>query len=466
MVSFVYDDDDDEKLAKIIHDGVETNYIENIAGAEPASMIEFKSERFSFERKILRQTSLTSHVNERRVVDGDVRIDVSFSYNFDDNLRVKQIQMSVDDSTLHSTPIDYDTATGRIARFGDYRFDDAVDGVSRIFNEEMIAETTFTTNFQTSLMKLLINNRLVSEIRYTYDNRARLIGEIHRLSTDEFNFFYEYDENGQLINAKARNYQNHEWTYAYDLDANLKLVDNFSLTYDYFGRTTSVGHLPYVTDIDGFVVRRGLENFAYDSFGRLVRAWQTNAYENFYFYDERNRLISFKRTSKWFHFYYSRLDKPNLITHMRSADVGVSVFYYDAVDRLMAVERQGSRFYVVSSIDATVRYIFTSDTVIKSTLRAPFGDLVQDTNANFFLPIAFKGQFQDPDNGVVVFSDGRPYDAISGRWMSVRIEDLFDVDVFEPQKINVQTFFANDPVNPSFKMPKCKFFLLFKSGIF
>lgn len=351
----------------------------------------------------------------------------------------------------------------------EYRYDYS-EGKIRFFNDRSSSETILSSTGSVVLTKMVVQNRAVCEQRLHYDTQARLKSTSHLIGSEDYATSYEYDDDGRLASAKIKRNNEVWWQYEYDADGNVKRVNNLTATYDEDGwRMRKFGHVTYGVNRDGFVTKRGDVTFEYDSHGRLKRAHRKSPDEidNRYLYDESSRLTSLKRLNKWHHFWYARPDKPSLITHMLESDTGVvTVFLYDHLDRLHALEKSGTYIFVVSTPDLTPQFLFTNDgSFLTWIYRSPFGETVQSTTMTtdeFYLPVGFKGQFQDVDCNVVIFADGgRPYDAVSGRWMSVRVDKLFDeMNLIKPELIvNHHVFNNNDPVNVAVNVPRSELLL-------
>ena len=107
---------------------------------------------------------------------------------------------------------------------------------------------------------------------------------------------------------------------------------------------------------------------------------------------------------------------------------------------LLALERNGTTYYVGSDQVGSPRVVFTADgTVAKRIDYDAFG-AATDQHPAFWLPIGFAGGLSDPDTGLVRFGL-RDYDPAAGRFTAK------DPSFFEGSPGNLYGYAGSDPIS-------------------
>lgn len=352
-----------------------------------------------------------------------------FSYHYDDFLRLTSVSAAVDDVSLEPLKFTYDPATGRITRFNSFEFQTVPDNKIRLINDRLIVERAFNPTMRPTREVYTIRGRSVCQLQFNYDRLDRLKEVSIRLpNTDATSERYEYNSDGLLSAAVVDD--RFAWAFRYNSDGQTVAVNSQSVGLDPRGLINSLGDLPYKTDLSGFIVSRGAERFDYDSFGRLIRAEQRGQAAVTYFYDQYNRLASRLEGPAAVTFFYGLPGSQHrhLITHTVERPSGIrSIFTYESDGRLLAVQRDGRDYFVVTGADLSPKFVFADDgDLVKSLVHSPNGEVVADSNGEFRLPVGFRGNFQDWRNGLVITGTGRPYDPLSGRWMAAGPDDIFE----------------------------------------
>lgn len=124
-------------------------------------------------------------------------------------------------------------------------------------------------------------------------------------------------------------------------------------------------------------------------------------------------------------------------------------FLYDTRDVLITVETLEQRFYVAADQNGSPLALFDiNGNLIKEIRRTPFGNIVLDTNPDFYLPVDFHGGIYDL-NTKLVYINKRFYDPIVGQWVTPAWEKLVS-KLTTPTDIFIYRFLNNDPINAKY----------------
>lgn len=119
------------------------------------------------------------------------------------------------------------------------------------------------------------------------------------------------------------------------------------------------------------------------------------------------------------------------------------VMRFDYVNDRMPVSMtyNGSTYYLTYDQIGSLRVVTnTSGTVVKRLKYDSFGNIINDTNPVFAVPLAFAGGLNDKDTGLVRFG-ARDYDPATGRWTAK------DPIFFAGGDTDLYGYVMNDPVN-------------------
>jgi len=197
--------------------------------------------------------------------------------------------------------------------------------------------------------------------------------------------------------------------------------------------------MAYSFNADGFLAQRGNDTFIYGVRGELLQA-VVNGKTIAYRYDALNRRVARTSPGGSRHFFYSDLSNPYRVTAVQDEAGVVTWLFYDESGLLISLERQGSRFYVLTDQVGTPRLVTdAAGATVKQLVYDSFGLPISDSAPGFDLPIGFGGGLADGDTGLLYFN-WRDYDPAAGRWIAR------DPLAFEGSSRNLYAYAGNDPV--------------------
>ncbi|XP_055530568.1 teneurin-m isoform X1 [Wyeomyia smithii] len=374
-----------------------------------------------------------------------------FKYQYDGNARLSGIEMDIDGKDLPIMRFKYGQSLGTLDAISDLRI------TRNAFNRTVVQDTSkqfFTiTDFDEHgrVKSVLINIKSfdVYRLELDYDLRNRI--KTHKVmvgrvtSLDKVN----YNADGHVSEVVGTN----SWKYLYDENGNIISIleqgDKTNLGYDTGDRVVQVGDVEFNSyDARGYVVRRGEQKYRYNNRGQLIHALERDRFQTWYFYDDQGRLVaSHDEKGNVTQYFYTNINSPELITHIHYPKVSRTFrFLYDDRDMLVAVETGEQRYYVATDQNGSpIAFFDINGNIVKEIRRTPFGKIIKDSNADFFVPIDFHGGLLDP-NTRLVYMEKRLYDTSVGQWMTPSWEQLatemrLHTDVF------IYRFHNNDPIN-------------------
>ncbi|MEM6925633.1 MAG: RHS repeat-associated core domain-containing protein [Myxococcota bacterium] len=179
------------------------------------------------------------------------------------------------------------------------------------------------------------------------------------------------------------------------------------------GQLTQVGSQAYTFDGNGMLSARGSDGFVFSPRGDLLLARGTLEYS----YDALSRRTGRSSSTEDRSYLYADPTNPLRVTDL-VVDGVLTSLHYDDAGRLVAFDRSGIRFYVISDWVGTPRFVFDgTGALVKSVDRDIFGALIADSNPAFELPLGFAGGLEDPATGLVTFGF-RDYDPVSGTFVA------------------------------------------------
>ena len=120
----------------------------------------------------------------------------------------------------------------------------------------------------------------------------------------------------------------------------------------------------------------------------------------------------------------------------------------DRVDRLVALHKERSTFFVISDpVGSPHTLLDTRGRKVKQVSRAPLGAVTEDTNEEFRLPVGFHGGLELGVAGLLLIR-GRPYDSLLGQWMVPDLAALLHLpQSYDVTDVHLYRFNKNDPFN-------------------
>ena len=262
-------------------------------------------------------------------------------------------------------------------------------------------------------------------------SRTEVVGEA---STD---FTYGYDDDSQLTSV-VRGAETVE-TYTYDQNRNRDNTLVGAATYDVTDRLTDLAGTTYVHDIDGFLVSRGDDTFVYGARGALLQATVGGTTVT-YSYDGIGRRVARHDDAGTTEYLYGNPKSPFQLSASRSPAGVLSVYFYDNMGFLVAVDRGGQRYHVACDQIGSPKLVYDGDGVVIDTVDRDTYGVTLSGAPTFDLSIGFAGGIVDPVTGLVRFGF-RDYDPVSGRWTAM------DPGLFGTSPDNLYAYAANNPVS-------------------
>ncbi|XP_074039433.1 teneurin transmembrane protein Ten-m isoform X2 [Leptinotarsa decemlineata] len=446
-VSYVYDDAG--KLETTLAGMSSTHYVyheildlvKNIEIVEPNFEVR---QEFKYHAGILKDEKLK--FNSKSGLDN-----AHYKYQYDGNARLSTIDVDINGKELPQLRLKYNQNLGILEGISDLRI------YRNTFNRSVMQDTTkqfFTiTDFDDHgrIKTILINIKSfdVFRLEVEYDSRNRIKMQKLLVGRTQFMDRIAYNSDGHVLEVVGTS----NWKYVYDENGNIigviKEKDKISLGYDSGDRVVQYGDVEFNSyDSRGYVVRRGEQKYRYNSRGQLIHAFERDKFQTWYFYDDKQRLISWNDDKgNITQYFYSNPSTPNLITHVHFPKSGRTFrFLYDSRDIIITVETSEQRFYVASDQNGSPLALFDiNGNLIKEIRRTPFGNIQLDTNPDFYLPVDFHGGILDP-NTKLVYLNKRLYDPIVGQWMTPAWENLA-TKLTTPTDVFIYRFHNNDPIN-------------------
>ncbi|XP_072394437.1 teneurin-m isoform X1 [Diabrotica undecimpunctata] len=374
-----------------------------------------------------------------------------YKYQYDGNARLSTIDVDINGKELPQLRLKYNQNLGILESISDLRI------YRNTFNRSVMQDTTkqfFTiTDFDDHgrVKTILINIKSfdVYRLEVEYDTRNRIKMQKLMVGRSQFMDRFSYNSDGHVLEVIGTS----NWKYVYDENGNIigviKEKEKISLGYDSGDRVVQYGDVEFYSyDTRGFVVRRGEQKYRYNSKGQLIHVFERDKFQIWYYYDDRGRLISWNDDKgNVTQYLYTNPSTPDLLTHVHFPKSGRTFrFLYDSRNVIITVETSEQRFYVASDQNGSPIALFDiNGNLIKEVRRTPFGNIILDTNPDFYLPVDFHGGILDP-NTKLIFISKRLYDPVVGQWMTPDWERLA-IKLSIPTDVFIYRFHNNDPIN-------------------
>ncbi|XP_077984531.1 teneurin-3-like [Glandiceps talaboti] len=302
------------------------------------------------------------------------------------------------------------------------------------------------------IYQLDIDNIVVFKMNLKYNNVSLVSEREMRTLDNEVTIKFDYDSNGQIIEAVAVNWLS--WKYYYDNNGNLATVKyngkDYIVRHDGGDRIKQYDQHVYKIGDDGFLLQRGMEIFDYGSNGQLTRVVKRGSYETWYHYDGKGRrIVQGNSEGSQIQYFYGHTEHPWRVTHIYDKESQeIWSLTYDLEGFLMAITIGSRQFYITTDQVGSPVAVFNSRrALVKQIVYSPHGDIVHDGEPNFKLHIGFRGGIYDHLTKLVHFKQG-DYDPAIGQWITPQL----DMWVFAAQTnrhpiLNMYAFNGNNPVN-------------------
>jgi RHS repeat-associated protein len=270
------------------------------------------------------------------------------------------------------------------------------------------------------------NGAILYECHYQYDALGRIAGKTECIEDVTHEWTYLYDARGQLTGV-SRDGSPVE-TYSYSLAGNrigaVNTLTSQNLSesdyeYDADGRLLRAGGTMYTFDADGRLNQVTLSGapigYVYNTDGTLAGVDLPTGGRVEYLYDSAGRRIARSlngvRTHAWL---YGQGAAP--LAEYDGQGQLRSLFVYASGPAPVRMIRNGETFHLVSDLLGSPRLVVNaSGTLVKRIDYDAFGNIIQDTNLAFDLPVGFAAGLADPAQELIRFG-ARDYQPSTGRW--------------------------------------------------
>ncbi|XP_022235993.1 teneurin-a-like [Limulus polyphemus] len=382
-----------------------------------------------------------------------------FYYEYDNDFRLKRISARVGNLQIPTVEFVFSTITGSFKQVGGFKISQANGNKTVISDGIASFSREVDALYRVRHMSLLMANKEVYKMVLHYNERGLVSQARYFIKQSEHLFKqkilnYSYDSDGQLQEVNS----DEDWRFAYDSNGNLITISynriRIDILHDAGDRIISFGETSYVVDGRGFIIKRGEEQFSFNSKGQLLRIHRLLRFYVDYYYDAKGRLTvrkdSFGNTTQ---FFYTNLQRVHLPTHVYNNNDGriISILYDDR-NSPVYVTLNDQKFYVATDHMGSPLAVYDSKgEVLKEIHRSPYGSVLIDTNPVFYLPIDFQGGIRDPITGLIHFGD-RIYDPLAAIWITPDWKGVIQ-RARDPLSLNLYAFNKNDPVNIPRNLP-------------
>jgi len=247
---------------------------------------------------------------------------------------------------------------------------------------------------------------------------------------------FTYDSVGRLVSSKQG--AGPVKAYSYDGNGNLTSATSGTATFTARDQIATVGATAYTYDANGSLTDRGADSFTRDASGELLAATVGGTSVQ-YRYDAASRRTARIEGAETTEYLYGDPSRPSRLTASRRAG-GVTSYLYDDANRLLAIERSGTRFYVGTDHLGSPRVVRdAAGSTVKEIQYDPWGNLLADSNPSFDLVPGFAGGIADPVTALVRFGL-RDYEPATGRFTTIDPAGLSG-------GYNQYAYGSGDPVN-------------------
>ncbi|WP_284646252.1 fibronectin type III domain-containing protein [Paenibacillus silviterrae] len=383
------------------------------------------------------------------------KMNASHQMTYDEHIRLTNVTTTISGAVYGTNTVvsgEYQTQLtwnkdNMVTQIGPFEFVRSAPGqrIGHTTDGKLDMETTYTELGQIDSLIYKLNGLEYQRIKHSYDLRGWLTNKtvtssVYGITAEH----YEYDPDGQLLSTTHKEADDTTWieTYTYDKNRNRisRTINGLTetSTYSEHDSLEQVGHTLYEFNEDGYLSQRGGDTFRYAARGELLQATVSGATYH-YTYDPLGRRTAWESGQESLQYVYSPLN-PHQISATMDEEGTITTYHYGDNGLLLAMERNGSRYYVITDGVGTPKQVLRDNgDVIKELRYDSYGVVLLDTAPNFELAIGFAGGIHDPGTKLTRFGF-RDYDAQAGRWTAR------DPVRFESGQANLYAYVNNNPI--------------------
>lgn len=231
--------------------------------------------------------------------------------------------------------------------------------------------------------------------------------------------------------------------YGYDVDGNrtsrTQGVAMELQTVDTRGLVSLRGSTTYGFNVDGQLATRGSDLFTVGIEGEVLSATVGGATVTYTIDGTGRRVARTDATGTTQYFYGT--GHQNELTHSRDPAGVLTTYFFDDRGRVIAFKRGAVRYYVATDTTGQPKVVFDSTgAVVKRLTHDAFGRVLTDSAPTFKLEVGFAGGLRDELTGLVHLG-ARDYEPETGRFISR------DPSLFGGAQGNLYAYGNNDPVS-------------------
>ncbi|KRE82401.1 hypothetical protein ASG89_14170 [Paenibacillus sp. Soil766] len=370
-----------------------------------------------------------------------------FAYKYDGYSNLTNIRMTAGAIANKDIPLSWDK-DGNLAKFGPFAFNRNSPGkrVASIADGTMDIGVKYDAQGRISELLYMLQGEAVSKDERIYDLSGKMISQTTTTSEGVESVDYIFDQDGQLLHLSRTDALGTTFTenYTYDVNRNRvsREVTGSALETSSYGDYDAIiqsGSTSYHFNADGYLTSKGDDTFHYGARGELLEAvvdGQTFTYT----YDGLGRRTARDVQGKTTQYLYGNPLAPQSLTAVIGEDQSVTTYFYNENGLLLALERDGVRYYVITDTVGTPTKVLKGDkTIVKEIRYDSYGVLLADTNPSFVLDIGFAGGLHDSGTKLVRFGF-RDYDPEAGRWTAR------DPILYDSGQANLYNYVNNNPI--------------------
>ncbi|EFP09504.1 CRE-TEN-1 protein [Caenorhabditis remanei] len=350
----------------------------------------------------------------------------SFTYEYDDVLRVTTIQPVIEQSVLESIQLTYDDRRGHVASVNGLTW--ARDTTtSRCQGHGLMYETSKANENRQVVERKLIFGGARASLKIQRDKAGRAVESLLEIMSSGVQrnqkIVRTFDAAGRVASVEQTDQE--PTRIQYNSDERVEKINDRVVEWNRGGALKLFQDIPYHVDSIGWVSRRGNDTtFGYDGRGRLISATMNSPtrLEVRIVYDKEDLVVRIQNGKDSIHFYYGYVDHPNLVSHFSRNGKISTLFYDDDLIPFVIQTDDGTRYALLTDETSTIRAIVGDSNVVKIIDRSVFGASLSSSSSQVFVPIGYLGGIEIPEISVTILNNGRPLDLNSGRYMSISPE--------------------------------------------